>query len=118
MNAVLERPTFDWVERWLDVWVRDMLDPDLKLGVPNRAAVALNEGWSGYRDVTEQWEGEGNSRAVDIINATLPGLSKIEFAALMHIKLRARFEFPGKPDGPYADAKLKIGAKLKAADFS
>ena len=107
-----------WVERWLDVWARDMRDADLRLGLPQKAMVAQSGGFGGYRDVTEDWQAEVEHRAVDIINALMPSLHAIERAAVNHAKLRGRFPYKGSPTRYYLTARAKIGIRLRRADYS
>ena len=106
--------TFEWVEHWLDIWANDMRDPDLRLGVPSKASGFIGGGYGENRNLLEDWQAEGESRAVGVINATLVDLPAVESAAVMHVKLRAEFRYQGDPMEPYRNARMKCGIRLRA----
>lgn len=107
--------SLEWVERWLDIWARDMRDPDLRLSFPNRASGFIGGGYGENRDLLDDWQSEGESTAIGVIDATLRDLPAVESAAVMHVKLRARFAFACDPAAPYQSALEKIGIRLRAA---
>ncbi len=109
---------FEWVERWLDVWCRDMRQPDLQLGSPRKSPVFASGGYGENRNLAEDWEAEGEARAVDVVNATLRDLPEVESAAVFHVKLKSLFRFQGPVDPPYRNARMKCGVRLRAESFS
>ena len=109
---------FEWVEHWLDVWAQDMRDPDLRLGTPSKASGFVTGGYGENRNITDDWEAEGDSRAVGVINATLQDMPPVESAALIHVKLDAVFRFKVDPQEPYRNARMKCGVRLRAQAFS
>lgn len=112
-------PEFDWVERWLDVWARYETMTDVDLDVPGQAAGVVPGGFWGYRDPLEEWESEGEQRAVDMIHAELDDMPPNESAAVRHIKLGTRYEYTIETlESAYLRAKMKIGIRLHRGDFS
>ena len=108
---------WEWVERWLNLWADDQLDPDLRLGLPRRAAGFVAGGWGGYRDTSAEWEAQETRKAIGVIDAAMNDLSPDERAAVMHMKLAAVFMMRDPVEVVYARARQKIGVKLRAADF-
>ena len=109
---------WEWTERWMDIWTRFMRDPDLRLGAPKKAMGFISGCQGGYREPADEWEAQGNERAVSIINSTLEGMSPAESCAVFHVKLRAVFRFREPADELYLRARQKIGIRLRAADFA
>ncbi len=121
MGAALEQEqdAFQWVEPWLDIWARWMREPDLHLGHPKKSAGFIGGGYGGYRNPADEWEAEGEARAVDIINASLESMSPVESCAIHHVKLCAVFRFERiSAEEAYLNARQKVGIRLRAADFS
>lgn len=124
MSAVLSTgtyvaPTFDWVERWLEVWKRHENHDDVDLDVPGQASGVLPGGFWGYRDPLEEWESEGEKRAVQMIQAELDDMPANESAAVRHIKLGTQYLYTlATLDSAYLRAKIRIGVRLHRGDFS
>jgi len=108
---------FEWVEGYLDDWVMDMRDPELKLGAPSKSPGFI-AGGMGYTDVSDTWGAQAKARSVDVINATLADMSPVERSAVMHVRLYAVFRFREPVEDIYLRARMKIGVRLRAADFS
>ena len=115
--ATSQSAGFEWVEEYLDLWVRNMRDPDLRLEAPTKASGFIAGGNGGYREPAAEWEAEANGRAVDVINAALSDMSPAEVCAVQHIKLFAVYRFREPVEAIYANARMKIGVRLTAADF-
>ena len=126
MSAVLKAGTcipvhanFDWVERWLVVWARHETHDDTDLDVPGQAAGVLPGGFWGYRDPLDEWEKEGEHRAVDMIQAELNDMPDNESSAVRHIKLGTSYTYTmATLESAYLRAKMKIGIRLHRGDFS
>ena len=121
MNAVerwFEDDGFEWTEPWLDVWVHDMREPDLRLSAPRKAAGFIGGGQGGYRNVAEEWQEQADRRACDVINATLEDMDPAEVCAIHHVKLHAVYHFRVPVLVLYCSARQKIGIRLRAKDFS
>lgn len=109
---------FQWVEHWLNVWAQYMRTPDLRLGLPVKACGFAGGGYGENRELLEDWEAEGDSRAAGIINAVLEDLPVIERAAIMHVKLKSTFGFHVEPEIPYRNARMKCGVRLRREVFA
>ena len=108
---------FDWVERYLDTWAYWMRHPDLRLGAPQRTPGFRGDITGGYRDASEAGEIAGHDRAIEVIEATLDGVTPAERASVMHVHLYAVFRFRHPVDQIYRSARMKIGIRLRANDF-
>jgi len=108
----------EWVEPWLDVWARDMRDPELRLSAPSKASGFVGGGLGANAYVFEDWGAQVDRRAVDLINATLEGMLPAEVCAVHHVKLCAVYRFRAPVMELYRSARQKIGVRLRAADFA
>lgn len=108
---------FEWVERWLDIWANDMRDPDLRLGAPSKSAGFAGGGWGENRNLAEDWEAEGNARAIGVVDAALRDAAPAETAAVFHVKLKSVFAFRVPVEIAYRNARMKCGVRLRANAF-
>jgi hypothetical protein len=115
--VVIPEDEWEWVERYLDAWALWMRHPNLGLGTGSRTPAFVGDNSGGYRDQTEEGEVAGHTRAVQVIEATLDGLSQAEVAAVMHVKLYAVYRFRFPVELIYLAARQKIGVRLRAHDF-
>ena len=109
---------WDWVESWMDAWVSDMHDADNRLEAPKRSCGFNTRPVGGYQDLADEWEGSARKRAVELINAVLDGFSPVERCAVYYMHGLAVFRFRQSAETIYLGARMKIGIRLRAADFS
>ena len=102
----------------MDVWVSDMRDTDNRLQAPKRSAGFNTRPLGGYRDMAEECEGSARKRAVELINAVLDGFSPVERCAVYYMHGLAVFRFRQSAETIYLGARMKIGIRLRAADFA
>lgn len=110
---------FEWVEYYLDIWVRDQRSSKPRLGAPKKAAGFIGGGYGENRELMADWQDEADHKAIGVIDATLEDMTPVERAAVAHVKSYAVFRFPREPvEAAYRRARIKIGIRLRAADFN
>ena len=117
-SAQLIPDPYEWVEQWLDVWMRYMHDDDNRQGAPKKSAGFNTVASGGYRDFAEEFEAPCNQRAIDLINATLEGMSNVERLSVYYMHGLAVFRTREPIEQVYVGARMKIGIRLRAADFT
>jgi len=106
---------WEWVEYYIDMWVRWMRKPGMRLGLPHRIAGIFTGCTTKH---IEDWEEEVDRRAITIVNRVWKDLPPTEGAALLHTTgLATVFRFREPVEAVFERARAKIAAALRKEGF-